>query len=447
MFAAQVKTRRSKAVPDSSAADRPKTSLRIVPRPAIGSAAHQALTQHPAIGNQAALRLLSAMQTRLRVSQPDDPSELEAERAADRVMGAAQGDAQVAGAPDHTNSVGGDAAVLAEVRGIMEPRFGADFSAVRIHNDAAAHDLADTFGARAFTVGRDIFFAQDQFAPASDAGRRLIAHELAHVVQQGAAGPLAAGQVAASGADLMRQVEEPEPAQAQVPEQAPEMTTPMPEEQPGVEDEEGAESEISLDDIGFTLPALSAFEAGAPPSAGLPRIDRQPKKPKPKPKAAAPKPSGVTVKTVQVLPDAEGATTGGTDGETDFKIRPHFTYKTKNGKISSFSGTVSRTIQTTYQPKVDKNANSAYGRGTTAEDKKAGNTSLHFHESSHVEDYKDYFDKNKLPEFTGKEGMTEDEFKKAVDKYGEELKKYSDAAKDSSKQNTDCVGTKEKTCQ
>ncbi len=427
MFAAAVKSKTSKAVSDAASRNATKASQRAAPR---------------RIGNQAALRMLSAMQARLRVSQPDDPSEREAEGVAAQVMDAAHGDTPIRGASGDESVGGVDAPIPAGVRGFMEPRFGADFSAVRFHHDGQANDLADAFGARAFTVGRDIFFAHDQFAPTTDAGKHLIAHELAHVIQQGAADPLA-GSVspAAAAADLMRQAEEPETAQSEAPEPA----TPMPEEPAGTEDEEGAESEITLDEIGFTLPALSVLEASLPPVAASPRIDRQPKKPAPKPKAA-PTPSGVTVQPVKVLPDAEGATTGGTDGETDFKIKPNFTYKTKNGKISSFSGTVSRTIQTTYQPKVDKTANSAYGRGTTAEDKKAGNTSLQFHESQHVEDYKNHFDKNKLPEFTGKEGMTEDEFKKAVEKYGEELKKYSDAAKDASKQSTDCVGTKEKTC-
>ncbi len=436
MFAAPVKTRNSRAACANAAA---------------GRSPQRRVTRRPAIGNQAALRLLSALQAKLRVSQPDDPAELEAERAAAQIMAAPQTDLarpgngaqqnQTAGAPGGIGGVSADASIPADVRTVMESRFGADFSAVRIHHDTAANQLADAFDARAFTVGRDIFFARDQFAPSTDTGKRLIAHELAHVLQQGGAG-MAASLHTADRTDLMRQATKPETPAAE----APETPTPMPEEETTTEDEEGVETELSLD-IGFTLGALAGLKTDALAGAGTPRIDRQPKKPTPKPKAAAPKPSGVTVQPVQVLPDKEGATEGGTDGETDFKIRPNFTWKTKNGKISSFSGNVSRTIQTTYQPGVDKKANSAYGRGTTDADKKAGNTSLQFHESNHVQDYKDYFDKNKLPEFTGKEGMTEDEFKKAVEKYKEELQQYSDAAKAASKASTDCVGVKEKTCQ
>ena len=70
-------------------------------------------------------------------------------------------------------------------RSAMEPSFGHDFSAVRIHTDGAAAEGAARLGARAVTSGRDIVFGHDQFRPDTTAGRRLIAHELAHVVQNG----------------------------------------------------------------------------------------------------------------------------------------------------------------------------------------------------------------------------------------------------------------------
>ena len=63
-------------------------------------------------------------------------------------------------------------------------RFGFDFSQVRIHSGTVAGRLADAAGARAYTVGSHIVFGKGQFAPASSAGRGLIAHELGHVVEQ-----------------------------------------------------------------------------------------------------------------------------------------------------------------------------------------------------------------------------------------------------------------------
>jgi len=82
-----------------------------------------------------------------------------------------------------------------ETRSFMEPRFGRDFSSVRIHTDTRAADSARTVDALAYTVGPDVVFAPGRYQPASQEGQRLLAHELAHVVQQGArsADPTAVG--------------------------------------------------------------------------------------------------------------------------------------------------------------------------------------------------------------------------------------------------------------
>jgi len=68
-------------------------------------------------------------------------------------------------------------------RMFFEPRFKADLSCVRIHDGPAAHGAAKRIQARAFTIGRDIAFAKGEHRPDTDRGRRLLAHELAHVVQ------------------------------------------------------------------------------------------------------------------------------------------------------------------------------------------------------------------------------------------------------------------------
>ena len=72
----------------------------------------------------------------------------------------------------------------ASTRGFMEPRFGHDFSQVRVHTDARAADSANAIGARAYTAGYDVFFAAGQFSPVSAEGKKLLAHELSHVLQQ-----------------------------------------------------------------------------------------------------------------------------------------------------------------------------------------------------------------------------------------------------------------------
>jgi hypothetical protein len=66
----------------------------------------------------------------------------------------------------------------------MEPRFGRDFSSVRVHSGPAAERSARDLNAQAFTVGRDIVVRSGRFAPHSPSGKKLLAHELAHVVQQ-----------------------------------------------------------------------------------------------------------------------------------------------------------------------------------------------------------------------------------------------------------------------
>jgi len=71
-----------------------------------------------------------------------------------------------------------------ELRAWFEPRFGYDFGGVRVHVDAHAARAARSVQARAYTLGRDIVFGAGEYLPATHAGRQLIAHELAHVVQQ-----------------------------------------------------------------------------------------------------------------------------------------------------------------------------------------------------------------------------------------------------------------------
>src|SRR2546429_2276399 len=72
----------------------------------------------------------------------------------------------------------------AGTRAFMEPRFGHDFSNVRVHSDARAAESARSVNALAYTVGRDVVFGAGQYAPRTSEGRRLLAHELTHVMQQ-----------------------------------------------------------------------------------------------------------------------------------------------------------------------------------------------------------------------------------------------------------------------
>ena len=147
-----------------------------------------------------------------KVSKPTDRAELEAEETARKVArmnvspatapttqkgtqkGAvhraeAASPAQPAPRPQPASRVNlpGGSPLPAAVRSHMEPRFGANFSNVRIHTGAAAARQSANLNAKAFTVGEHIFFGRDKFQPQSSSGKELIAHELTHTIQQGAA--------------------------------------------------------------------------------------------------------------------------------------------------------------------------------------------------------------------------------------------------------------------
>jgi hypothetical protein len=85
----------------------------------------------------------------------------------------------------------------AHVTGSLEPALGESLGEVRVHSDDAAAALARAVSARAFTVGNDIFFGAGEYRPGSHAGNELIAHEVAHTIQQRGApssGPLTVSQ-------------------------------------------------------------------------------------------------------------------------------------------------------------------------------------------------------------------------------------------------------------
>jgi hypothetical protein len=123
----------------------------------------------------------------------DDPDvvryEAEADDAAERVVAMAEPDSRTRmgrwnGQGSRRGGGDGGDRMPEEVRQSMASRFGFDFGHVRIHTDGEAATLTRQLGARAFTRGHDIYFAAGTFDPASPEGERLLAHELAHVVQQ-----------------------------------------------------------------------------------------------------------------------------------------------------------------------------------------------------------------------------------------------------------------------
>jgi hypothetical protein len=153
------------------------------------------------------------MQAKLMVNTAGDQYEQEADRVADQVI-ATSTHSEVSGAQPRIQRYTGQESegagsapasvdrVLASsgrpldpaTRSFMEPRFGHDFSGVRVHTDGQAAESARDVYANAYTVGHNIVFDSGRFAPGTHEGRRLIAHELAHVLQQ-SIGPAKATQI------------------------------------------------------------------------------------------------------------------------------------------------------------------------------------------------------------------------------------------------------------
>lgn len=92
----------------------------------------------------------------------------------------------------------------ADTRGFMEERFGNDFGAVRIHDDSVAAASARDVDAHAYTVGNNVVFGDGQYQPHSESGRHLLAHELAHTVQQQGLQRAGVSNLADQGPDYQR---------------------------------------------------------------------------------------------------------------------------------------------------------------------------------------------------------------------------------------------------
>jgi thiol-disulfide isomerase/thioredoxin len=119
-----------------------------------------------------------------------DPDEIAADAMAARVLRESPGLASHASSGP-AGSLAGGAPMDTALRLEMESHFGRDFSHVRVHRDASADRVAAGMQAFAVTDGPDIYFARDGYAPETPSGRAILAHELAHVVQQDVPGPSA----------------------------------------------------------------------------------------------------------------------------------------------------------------------------------------------------------------------------------------------------------------
>ncbi len=238
---ARILAKKTEAKKETSVSRTRKTDL----SRSMNSPVDQILFLQRTIGNQAVQRLIGsgALQTTLAIGKPGDIYEQEADRVAEQVLRMPEPEVErqveeeekelvqpklVANAENsiqrqveeeeeeeellqtkeltghkaeiildlesRIQAIGGGSQPMTESeRAYFEPRFDRDFSQVRVHADAQAAESARVVNARAYTVGRDVVFGAGQHAPGTSEGRRLMAHELTHVVQQRAGNVLKPG--------------------------------------------------------------------------------------------------------------------------------------------------------------------------------------------------------------------------------------------------------------
>jgi hypothetical protein len=151
----------TKSSQDKSAGQAKGQSPKQAQRPTLSGSQDDLMFLHQTVGNRAVGRMLQA--------------------------GARGSTAEGNGIPPIVQDVlnsGGGKPLDSTTRGFMESRFGQDFSEVRVHTDAKAAESARAVNAEAYTMGRNVMFGAGQYLPQTSEGRRLLAHELTHVVQQ-----------------------------------------------------------------------------------------------------------------------------------------------------------------------------------------------------------------------------------------------------------------------
>jgi hypothetical protein len=279
------------------------------------------------------------------------------------------------------NQRGAGAPLPREVKNEMGNSIGADFGNVRIHTGEKAAALSNELGAQAFTHGNDVYFNSGKYDTDSSAGKHLLAHELTHVVQQGAApaieGKPSSGSAAHSTPGVQREI-----------------STPLPE---GVEPNK--KSKIAKFPIGD-------FTVVVKPDRKATKADKVP---------------------------ANNAKTNG-------NISVSFSLKyNKQKKIESVTISKKLTIQTIYGKKATSSSDSAYGRGHIKTDKDAGHGTLGFHEGSHGTDFMNYVASHPFPEIVIDTPVTMKEFNELKKQWKEEFKAYVDDMHSVSKAATDDV--------
>ncbi|ACU62669.1 eCIS core domain-containing protein [Chitinophaga pinensis] len=268
-----------------------------------------------------------------------------------------------------------------DVKKEMGQAIGADFGNVRVHTGDKAAELSSDLGAQAFTHGNDVYFNSGKYDPSSAGGKHLLAHELTHVVQQGAA-PVAEGKQGTPAAGHS------------TPGVQRETSTPLPD---GVKADE--QSEIAKFPIGDFNVEI--------------------------------KPDRKATKEENVAAD---------HAETKGNIAAYVSYEMDSKKrVTKVSISKTLIIETIYGADATSKSDSGYGRGHIKSDKDKGNKSLGFHEGNHGVDFMEYVKTHPFPEIVIKKPVSKAKFEKLQAEWKAQHEAYVKDMEAISKTKTDDV--------
>lgn len=265
----------------------------------------------------------------------------------------------------------------------FKARFGHDFSHVKIHTGKDAEESANDINARAYTVGNNIVFNRNEYNPHSYEGKKLLAHELAHVMQH------------KHGAVAQNYIQ-------------PQRSTPVPAT--AVVDPDTEIATFSVNSVNVVVEPDQTLRRG----------------------------TAVTFHGRRYRVNRTGALTV---ASLRPRVIPTYTGRGRSRRVTAVTLSYTLYIKTFYGTGASSSDTSAYGRGTTAADIAAGNTTLGFHEGSHGQDYQDYIAQNPLPQFILEVPATRRQYNAAMRTFNSEVNTYFSAMSTHTETHTDMVGT------
>lgn len=466
----------------------------------------------PLFSPERPLSALRSMPTKLAVNPPGDRYEQEADHIADEAMSLPVPRAQRVQVQGHVPSTRGNVPTElvddalrspgqpldSATHAIMAGRFGSDFSHVRVHADHAAARSASALSARAYTLGHHVVFGRGEWAPSTNTGRRLLAHELVHVLQQQRAAVGVQRQPVAGGTsttqpptqeefvrDTIRFLEDSAQYYEQVAQVPQAVFDRVIDSWYSMVIRQGTLIDTDLHGDATLKAKLQAAYTSAlrvlvrkhaatakTTEDDLYRINsgRIPSWAQPHPThlvagITTPIPDDVNATTrrggkvefnlngfdVMVSPDvrvARQATPGLTSDHIDWGgVSARLTGTRGHLTVASVTGppTPIATLRTSFVRGANTAGQSGYGRGTTAEDKAGAKVtpasgSLGFHESRHSQAFLDFLRKNPPPKFTGKVGDTQAVFEAALTQWKADVRDYARRMEQADTEQVHCVG-------